>query len=541
MPRVRRTSFDDDKAAPSTATPKSIYVDDPSFSATPLKISEIPEGTDIGEAVLGATLLGIGIKHQGRQIAAVLNSVKPDGNPLHPNVVVEVARRSAKTTSIWQTLIGRCANRPGYAVVMTAQDGTRARGKFTEMMECLRANDFEGTKNPANRRGTLYFANGTERIVFSNRSEMWVVAPDPGNFRSRAADVIFIDEGGELSPDKAQALMAGALPLQDTRPSAQTIVAGTPNVVECAGILWEFRKAFLDGEPLHGGVVYAIGDEIFADLSDPANPVYDLELLKRVQPGIASGLTTVDIVMSRLKHMGLRKWLHEYMCAWPTNSAASALDIEAWKSCAVPYQERPDKIALAFDCEPDGSCAALVGGWRDALGRLHLEVLTMEAGTDWLPTACKRAQDKYKTAIYYDAIGQNLDLAEKMARAPFNVRTKKFEMRDMIAACARLEKEVKNKNVVHTNQDDLTGAVESALWRPAGRDGRLLARSSAPLASAPDGEDADGAPRPAAPLVASAEALYAWDTTLASTGSRRRLRTAEQIIAERAERARASA
>lgn len=188
MGRARKTTgfFESGKVAhgprPLLISP---YKDDPTFTAVPLKLSAIPLNTNIAEGhVTGAMLLNLPLKQQGKQIAGVLNALNENGRPLYPRVVIKMSRRSAKTTSIWEVLLGRCVHRPGYQIVMTAQDGQRARDKFREMMDALRAPgvDFEGDRDPGKRLGALYYANGSERIQFDNGSLMWVVPPDPGAF-----------------------------------------------------------------------------------------------------------------------------------------------------------------------------------------------------------------------------------------------------------------------------------------------------------------------------------------------------------------------
>lgn len=537
MSRTRKAAFfeNDDVAHDVRPLPFSVFREPESRIAVPLLLSPIPERTNIGEAVTGSVLLGLPLKQQGKEIAAVLQATKPDGRPLYRRVVIEMSRRSQKTTAIWETLIGRCVHRPGYKVVTTAQNGTMARKKMVEILKLLLASDFEGTKHGSARIGSLYFGQGSERIEFDNGSMIWVVPPDPGSFRSEAADVALIDEGGELPVEKADALLAGALPIMDTRPNAQVIVAGTPNVEQRAGILWDFRTTLIAGKsPNYGGVIYAATDrDIFADLTDVDNPVYDLELLKRVHPGISSGLTDVETVMENLGPMGLRKFEGEYLCKWPLSASNTALDVQAWRDCESqdPMPERPERIGLAFEVDKLGQKGALVAAWRDERGRAVFELIDFDNGTDWLPGVAKKAQDKHRVAVSYDSIGSNIEVAERMIRSPYRVRLLPFKLSDNIGAVARLEKEIAKRNVVHYGQAPLTDAIEAVVWRPAGKDGRLFMRGV--------GEAAAVSP---APAVAAAEALWAYDRATPAPGTgQRRVRTAEAIRAERAARARQGA
>lgn len=490
-------------------------------TARPSILSPIPEGTDIAEAELGSTWLKLGLFAQGLEVAAVLNARDDCGHPLYPTAAVEIARRSAKTTSILAVLLGRCLNRAGYKVINTAQDGLRARNKLREVMRALKHGHFE-----AKGLGKLFWSNGLERIDFANGSSWIALPPDPSAFRSDAADAVLIDEAGELSPEKADGLLAGVLPLMDTRPDGQVIIAGTPNPEQRAGLLWATLEDLRAGVPGVGGVVYEATDfESFADLSDPDNPVYDLELLARVHPGISCGLTTAAKVLSRIGPMGLAKWCAEYLCQWPRNAGASALDGDAWDDCesdeGLPV--RPERVGLAWDVDPDGSAAALVAAWRDDAGRAHFEVLACRPGTDWLPRIAREADTKHRSGgLGHDPIGQNLELSETMTRAPYRVRQRPLTMKHMIGAAARIEKEIRRRNVRHYGQPDLTDAVKGACWRPVGVDGRLFARKASSTS--------------VACLVAATEALWLYDTTTPQeTG--RRVRSSVQLEARRRQKA----
>lgn len=498
--------------------PISLYPrPEPARAARPTILSPIPEGTSIAEAEDGAQWLGLGLFTQGREVAGVMNALGAAGLPLYPTVGVELPRRSTKTTCIQAALLGRGLHRPDYKVISTAQDGLRARNKLREVMTALQRAGFE-------RRGLgkLFWSNGLERIQFTNGSTWVALPPDPSAFRSEAADAIFVDEAGELPIDKADALLAGVLPLMDTRPDGQVIIAGTPNVEQRAGLLWDTLADLERGTAGFGGVVYAATDaEQFADLSDPDSPVYDLELLARVHPGISCGLTTAEKVLSRLGPMGLAKWCAEYLCQWPRHAGAAALDLDAWDDCGpdpdTDLPERPERVGLAFDVDPDGSAAALVAAWRDDAGRVHLEVLGCRPGTDWLPKLAREADQKHRKAggVAHDPIGQNVEVAERMGRSPFRVRLRPLTAYQLVGAAARIDREIRRRNLTHYDQDDLTGAVLGASWRPFGKDGRLFARQASASS--------------VACLVAASEALWSYDKATPQQ-TQRRIRSSVRLL-----------
>lgn len=496
------------------------------FAYQPSILSPTPGDVDLRSAEFGARILQLPLFEQGRQIARVLEAraAAGGGAPLYPTVGVELPRRATKTTAINAVLLGRCFNIPNYRIASTAQDGLRARFKLREVMDAVdrvRANlEYVGGSEQVTRRFPKTFRGVPERMEFPNGSVWKAVQPDPGAFRSDAFDCVLVDEAGELEPEKADALQAGFLPTMDTRTRSQVIVAGTPGTSR-AGLLWDTLEALEAGTPGYGGVVYrALDTDAFADMSDPDNPRYDLDLLRRVHPGIACGLTTVEKVMSRLGKMGLPKWSAEYLCQWPRNAATSALDVAAWAECASPtgLPPRPDRVAVAWDVDPDGQRAAVVAAWRDEQGCAHFEVLACRPNPgEWLALVVRKAVMKHNRAAVFDPIGQNVDQADVMTRSRTRIRP--LKMRDMIGAASRLELAIHRRGVVHYDQADLTEAVEGAAWRPVGVDGRLFARKASAAS--------------VCTVVAASEALWDFDSTQVAA-STRRVRTAAAIAAARA-------
>lgn len=479
--------------------------------ATPAFLSEWPADTDISEAECGAGWLGLPLFPQGVQVASVMSAVKPSPVaasgvvPLYRHVVIEMARRSTKTTAALAVLLGRCLQRPGYTVASIAQTGVKAREKLLEVQAAVRAAGFE-----RNGFGTCLQGMGDTRINFTNGSMWKALPPDPAAFRSAAYDAVLIDEAGELDPDKAQLLLAGILPTLDTRPTAQVIVAGTPGETR-AGLLWTRLEQLRSGRPNFGGVVYEAPDR--SAFLDRETGAPDWELLARVHPGIGT-LTDAQTIVDSLEDMGLDRWQREYLCLWPRNAAASALDVDAWEDClaAGGLPPRPDRVGLAWEIDPDGRRAALVAAWRDADDIAHLEVLGCEAGSDWLPRTVRAAEEKHRCQSVYDPIGQNLEAAERMRRAPFRSRTQPLKLRDQVGAAARIDKLITQRRIVQYGQADLDEAVRGAVWRPAGTDGRLFSRKASTAS--------------VACLVAAAAALWAYDTATPARSGPRRIRVA---------------
>ena len=442
-------------------------------SAKPTYLSRIPRGTDISVGEQGARMLGLALFPQGQLVAGVMEARKPSGDRMYDEVVVQKPRRATKTTSIWSVLLGRCATIPGYRVVTTAQDGTRAGEKIREHMELLEANGFEESG-----LGELFWSNGKERIKFANGSLLWVVAPKPGAFRSAAADAILFDEAGELDPDLGEALLAGALPLMDTREAPQVIITGTPGRSR-AGILWSTLE---DGRAKKRGtgiVDYSIRDEEESTvLKDPEDPeserVLNVKVLRRVHPGIGT-LTTLARMRQRFEKMQLAQFEAEYLCRWPFDAVSNAIDPAAWAAGAREPLDRPAKLGIAYDVAYDSTSAAVAYAWRLADGRPVVEVVEHRPGTAWLAGTVHRTTRVHpRCPVSYDRIGANLDPANALDRMKPRPRQTPVTVAEHVAATQRFMAELKAGELVHFGQADLDAAVENATWRDAGRSGRLF-------------------------------------------------------------------
>ncbi|MBX9243420.1 hypothetical protein ICW40_01190 [Actinotalea ferrariae] len=471
--------------------------------AEPTHLSEIPADTDVSAYERGLQMLGQAPTVQGRVLAGVLEAKCSDGTPLYPTVGVLMPRRSTKTTTLWAVLLGRCALIPGYRVVTTAQDGTRAGNIMRERMRELEAHGFE------EGIGQLRWSNGRERIEFDNGSVIWVVAPSAGAFRSEAADVELFDEAGELSVEKSADLQAGALPLLDTRPMGQAIVAGTPSKSR-AGLLWQTlqdgRGEQPEDEELTGIVDYSIrDDEEAVDLDDEGNLIgLNEAVLLRVHPGLtpdADGrtLTTLRKMRARFKAMGRAQFEREYLCRFPIDASTDAIASARWAAAKVERTERPERVGVAFDCAYDSTSASIVYAWRDEDGNAMVEVVAHELGTGWVAAAAHRAARVTGCPVAHDDIGANRDPATALARLRKPTpKVERLQMKDIMGAASRLVNEVNAGRLRHFGQDDLDAAVGNLTWRDVSKSGRAFGP-----------KDYSGAP--ISPIVAASLALWSYD------------------------------
>lgn len=487
----------------------TVILDRPMTLAVPRHFSEIPDDTDISETERGSAALGLPLLPQGRNEAMLLSARDSEGGTLYKTTVIQMPRRSTKSTSIWATIIGRALSRPGYKCVTTAQTGTVASSILLEHGEMLEANGYAGYKrkelDEAEGNGTMRVLRngGREKLEFANKSVIWCVPPTPAAVRSKAADDIVIDEAGEFEGDKGDDFMNGVLPLMDTRGErAQLIIAGTPGRMR-SGMFWELLEAARKGDDDYMGVL----DYSAADTDDPE----DRDVWRRVHPGPSAikadgtPLTSMRTLERRFKQMPLPQFAREYLCMWPQDASSTAIDMEAWGKASRPTPFMPAKYAWAYDCAPDGSSAALVAAWREPNGEAWFEVMDHRQGTDWLIAAIRDVQNSGQIhPVVYDRIGANMDVATRLDSSRPALRSKGlFYMQGVVPAEAAFVRELAEGRLRHSNQVSLNSALRGATWRIT-EGARLWGRK----ASSSD----------LSPAVAAALALHHYETEVALMG-----------------------
>ena len=433
------------------------------YTAQATHMSPIPAGTDIGEALLGARLLGMALTPQGCEVAAVLQARNSWGRPAYDDVTIQIPRRATKTTSVQATLLGRCETRPGYKVIQSAQDGTRASMVFMDMVRELE----RATPDELDRHWTVYKSTGREYLEWSNGSRWWVTPPRSASFRGLAADVLWFDESGELDPEQSADLEAGALPVMDTRPDGQVIKSGTPGVVR-AGMFWTSLEA-ARATPAELGILdYSARESEVIDLEDEEDRA--MAILSRVHPGVACGLTTETKMRKRFRTMDLSTYIREYLCVWPPDTSSTALDTASWAATAVDPKDLPQGVPFGFGYNVGigGVAAAVAVAWYNEDGILCGQIMEYRVRSDWLVKDLTRMLKAHPSvALAYDSIGDNLAIAQALGRTPrLNVRgLRALNLKEVSAATATLASAVDTKAIQHGTSPALDKAVASATWR----------------------------------------------------------------------------
>jgi hypothetical protein len=414
------------------------------------------------EFLMGASLMGYELVDlTDAEAVAALARMDPPRMALQPQQLlvadainggvkrnaIEMPRRSSKSTTLFMLLLGRCAMRPGYRVTFSAQTGTAGTEMFEEWVKDgldyvqppadsgmapwmrgarprhnkveqrqlalfgeILAPAFEEplSLNSSGRTFSTRVGNSRPGIRFDNHSTFRILKPEAGAYRGKAADVSWLDEAQEIDPSEGNAIIAGVLPLQDTRPGAQIIVSGTAGQAK-AGPFWLFLERLRKGDPALGGVDFAApAATTWEEVEDETQA---MELVQGNHPGVGT-LTTMDVMRDNYNDptMGKPQWAREYLSMWPDVGQVSVIDATLWDATALErWPDRPNRVAFGMDIKPGGgSVAAICAAWRDRDGLAYVEVVDHQPGTAWIPSRAQYlTRDRYRGAsVAFDKISE---------------------------------------------------------------------------------------------------------------------------------------
>jgi hypothetical protein len=411
--------------------------------------------------------------------------------------VVEIPRRASKTTSIFLTLLGRCALRPKYKVTFSAQSGIAGSRQFLEWAMQLDAmtppDDLDlppwlrnqpKRKSKAVERHLALFGEDIQPdapmltggrgfkimrgevnkgIYFDNGSSFIVLKPDGHAYRGKAADISWIDEAQEIPADEGAALMAAIRPLQDTRPGSSIILSGTAGEYR-QGVFWEYLNRGRDGDEKVGIIDYA------APESTPWEHVEDektaMDLLAKVHPGIGT-LTTSDVMLERYHELPKPQWAREYLSIWPESFGVVAIPTELWANALLTRKMTiPTRVAFGLDIKPGGSSAAIVAAWRNPKGIAYVEVVEHRSGTKWIPQRLQELTTKYRgTTVAYDDIAEGKATATEAAILTPKPKLRLQTYRETAAGCIQFMRDLDRGTLKHFNQVGLNDAASKAARR----------------------------------------------------------------------------
>jgi hypothetical protein len=363
---------------------------------------------------------------------------------------VLMPRRSAKTESVLIWTFAMMEQNPGLKVAFTmATTREAARAKFlADVLPIL--------EHLADVRDDVHLLRGAGyESARMNGSTFAVLAPSDKAFRSKAFDIVIVDESGASDPLKIDDLLSAMLPTLDTSPLGMLILMGTAGDYRDGNLLWDALH-----DPDAAVVDYSLGDAV--DMERLTEWAYVSEMLVANHPGVGT-LTTVDRIKRNWQLMKPERFAREYLGSWGDTTHAGVFSADQWNGLYLPgaLPTPPRRFALAVSATE--SSAAIVAAWREH-GEGRLLLLDHRAGRGWLPTTARDLARRYRVPVVVDPRASMVmaDVAQRLEQLRPAPTVERQDYEDVAAAHERIVEDVHGGHVRHYGQQALTDAFLTA-------------------------------------------------------------------------------
>ena len=415
-------------------------------------------------------------------VGAIIDGLgEQDGAGAFLNAVLE-PRRSAKTTTLWCILLGRCWMRAvymaGYTMLTTAKKGGE-RFKLDVRDPITRK-----WRDKAHREKVIGIklneSNGSLGVEFANGSKLAILSPNGDDVRSGAYDTLVMDEGGEPEPELWDDIVGAVVPSFDTRPGAQLIYAGTGGKYRDGSHFWATLH-----DPTAGRIRYGVPDEIEdADLQtwEDVRP-----LIEALHPGL-DGLTNATAIARNFVILGWERFALAYLRhigrAAGNDVVLSPASGTTFEHGSVPEGIVP--LALAFAVHPSGLWTSVSVAWylTDESGDLARSAWAMDGDTDaapprvgfklvhhqegnaGMPGVLWRLWKQTRLPIVHDDSPQEKEIIQQLMRqARPRPQVKVLRFAEKKVATTKLINGLKHGNARHWAQEPLDAAAAGAVRR----------------------------------------------------------------------------
>lgn len=373
-----------------------------------------------------------------RHVADVAGEIDPEtGELYYGEVVVTVPRQSGKTTLILPVNVERCivprAQGP-QRVVYSAQTRNDARKKLIEEHLPI----LEGTPLRGLMSGKPRTTNGSESILWRNKSRMGLMATTKKSGHGPTIDVTTLDEFFAQVDDRMEQAVR---PSMITRRGSQLWVvstAGDPTSFPLRRKVDRGRERTEAGQ--HGRVAYF--EYSAPDDADPSDPATWWSCM----PALGHTITEADVAVER-EGMEDDEFRRAFLNQWRDGMVAiQVIPAEDWKACADPGDQatgdpgaRPEgRVAFAVHVAADSSAASIAVAGRTADGNPTAQVIEHRPGTSWVIERLVDLQQRWQPlAIAFNPVSQTGALLNEMIAAKLEPLIA-AQARDYAAACGAL-------------------------------------------------------------------------------------------------------
>ncbi|GAA4923403.1 terminase large subunit domain-containing protein [Nesterenkonia rhizosphaerae] len=424
------------------------------------------------EVAVAAQLCGLLLDEWQEYALQLATQRRSDGQWSAYEVGLEVARQNGKSAIIEARIIwGLFFNKAEKTIVYSAHEFKTAVEIFNRLVGLISSNPRlmrliapNGIKQGNNGRG----------IKLKDGSEVKFLARSGGSARGFSGDLIIFDEAYALKSEQLAAM----------RPTmAARSITGQPQ-------LWFASSAGMPDSDVLNGMRGRIIDDpqqeprehtVYQHEHEPKllwmewsahheMDSADLEARRLANPslGVRISLEFLDDELRGFlgdPEKGEEAYRREYLGIRPVAAKAAALSLAHFKSLHDPNAEMSDVVALAVDVTPSRDYAVISAAALCPDGRILIEVVDHNVGTDWVTDALKQLKANLNPVrIIINAGDGAAALAPEFKRA--GIRVTEISMKQYVQACGQFLDDYKARRLVtRVEQEVLLDAVKIATMR----------------------------------------------------------------------------
>lgn len=291
---------------------------------------------------------------------------------------------------------------------------------------------------------------GDQAIELKNgRGRLRFIARSRSSGKGFSADAVYLDEAFELSDDAIGAL----LPTLSARPNPQIwYTSSAPHAH--SQVLHRVRARALAGDDPR--LFYMEwGNEPGADPTD-------VEAWARANPALGIRIDP-DTIDAEQRAMSPAEFARERLGVPDPPAGEAGAALPNWAALEDTRSSVVSNAQWALAVAPDRTWAALGVAARDKAGRLHVESLRTEAGTDWIEAAVVAKWAEKRVPLRIHQAGPESSFIVPLRAA--GVEVDEVTTGDVARATGMVLDAATNSRLSHLGQPELDRAVSSAILR----------------------------------------------------------------------------
>jgi hypothetical protein len=352
----------------------------------------------------------------------------------------------------------------GEWIVHTAHEIPTAKSAHRRLVGLL-----EGHKDLRRLVKQVRYANGDQSIEMTNGGIVVYRTRTAGGGRG-LDDIsrIVVDEAQHAQPEQ----LASSTPILAANPNPQINFVGTGGIERVSDWWWSIRLRALRGGADQFAYLEHSAEKVELNsdghvLSTPPE-VENREMWYLANPALGDRIEE-EFLTEQLEILGPDLFAREHLCVWDPypNAEGGFLPYEEWKKLTI---EVPESMAsVCYGLSVNGDHATVASAGRLPSGDLYVDVITSQAGTDWIIDDVVERYGRKKKAVRVNPSAPEGAFTRPLREA--GVEVIEVTARAYQNACGEILDTMKNGTIRHLGQPELNRAVRSVQRREVGKEG----------------------------------------------------------------------